>query len=940
MDLILYPNAEQIAEEPYALLSDAGLNRIKFICQWLQQQDEHIPDVYLKTPLSPAHQPAFISWAASLAASIPAAFYCMIPAAAMNTDLLARLENAQLGHVIITDAASMADINHAAAMAGQHPAMRFSMWMEPVADTGNYRLRRVLKAANIEPVDMPLFGSAKGTAYVAQQSELPEQYLQHSYCEIAKATLVIDEHGKVMFCPSIGCTGGVNMNIFNHGPEQILIQKGRWIHQAGKLPLCATCDYKGRFEWKQTTHTRIGQLLQTGYALKGKAPWTPFDCTSIQQFDWSALPESELEEQLAAFEQRLRHWSHLAGRLATSYSEAPQVSVETPAFKGGWLIPCIESVLYQTSHRWTFYLVWDGGDQLSHRILTILKSLDHPKLKVFFSENRGIARSRHFLSAQSSEAYILPLDDDDMLAPTAIEDFLEEAATKPWSGIIRARRRFIDECGQLVDMDEWFPFENRNYQHGMIRDLHNHCQPALMRREAYDATAGWEGFPDFFYAGEDCDIYLKLEEKGSIELFDKVLYFYRLNPRRTSHELKPEGAYEMWRRLADKTIARIGLPVKRTNERPPFDYERLPAAPLQKEMIDFVIPFYEADEAELDYAQGRPLPLLKPAYFELLGHNSFIQKISGELVYAHRVVMLFSSKKIAEGCLKIDIRHAGTGELIATGEHYWKGRHEIAKAVSFSLQQKASPQEGQHIIELSFIPARRNYGTIEVLYYEPEEPKLIARFFKQANGYSRKVLDRCLASLKKAGIANDAIHIIDQKNSSSVNRNLGFSMTRRPLVCFLDDDVEIMPGNTFGQLLEVMEQTGADIIGPRLVTPAGKIFCADPFFNEGFRPVPKGIGEDDDGRYQYTATVQWLPSTLMLLKREVITAINGFDEGYAGSQMEDVDLCLKARQRDFKCVYAGTVSAIHYNNQRNDQFAENFERFLLKWTSHKHLLTH
>jgi hypothetical protein len=50
-------------------------------------------------------------------------------------------------------------------------------------------------------------------------------------------------------------------------------------------------------------------------------------------------------------------------------------------------------------------------------------------------------------------------------------------------------------------------------------------------------------------------------------------------------------------------------------------------------------------------------------------------------------------------------------------------------------------------------------------------------------------------------------------------------------------------------------------------------------------------------------------------------------------------LCLKARARNFKCIYAGNASVLHHNNQRNDRFAENFKRFALKWGEHKELFT-
>lgn len=81
----------------------------------------------------------------------------------------------------------------------------------------------------------------------------------------------------------------------------------------------------------------------------------------------------------------------------------------------------------------------------------------------------------------------------------------------------------------------------------------------------------------------------------------------------------------------------------------------------------------------------------------------------------------------------------------------------------------------------------------------------------------------------------------------------------------------------------------------------------------------------------------WLPTTLLLVRREVFGAVSGFDEDYLGSQVEDVDFCLKARLRDFKCVYVGGPAITHFNQQRNYAFSANFERFLAKWQGHPEL---
>lgn len=271
------------------------------------------------------------------------------------------------------------------------------------------------------------------------------------------------------------------------------------------------------------------------------------------------------------------------------------VSVEAPVFKGRHLEACIRSVLAQTSDRWRLSLVWDGGDQTSRDILQALQADNHPRIRVWFTENQGIAKARHFLSARTEGDYILPLDDDDELAPEAIERLLDCARQNPWASLIRARRCFIDGVGAPVDQPQWFPFAPRAYQQGMVADVFNQAQPYMIRRSAYQRTEGWRGYAEFMGAGEDCDMFLQLEETGPFALLDAVLYRYRLHGDRASEDLTPAAAFDMWRRLADEALERMGLPLRRTGPLPPFQYEPLARSPLSPEDFLFLGPL--GDEA-------------------------------------------------------------------------------------------------------------------------------------------------------------------------------------------------------------------------------------------------------------------------------------------------------------------------------------------------------
>jgi glycosyltransferase involved in cell wall biosynthesis len=265
------------------------------------------------------------------------------------------------------------------------------------------------------------------------------------------------------------------------------------------------------------------------------------------------------------------------------------VSIEVPVFKGAFLRPCIDSVLAQTSGAWTLSLVWDGGDAQSRAILEALEREGDPRIRVYFTENRGIAEARKFLTERGDAPWLLPLDDDDVLPREAVARFLDFAADHPWASLIRARRALIDVNGAPSAEGPCFPFGPRNYFRGMVTDPFNQSQPYLIRRSAYDRTRGWRGFADIKGAGEDCDIFLQLEEVAPFELLDEILYGYRVHDGRASVELTPSAGYEMWRRLVDDTLKRIGLPLKRTTDFPPFVFEEVPRPDVALDDVDFVV---------------------------------------------------------------------------------------------------------------------------------------------------------------------------------------------------------------------------------------------------------------------------------------------------------------------------------------------------------------
>jgi hypothetical protein len=446
------------------------------------------------------------------------------------------------------------------------------LWID-FADRGRHGSLGPLFRAGTAGIDLevrPIQVGAAGPTRGASAIDRAEAILPR--CRLYDGTLTIDAAGQVIACGRhAGASDPPDLGALSaNSVESIVLKKGRLSAALGTLEKCRTCQLSSRLLWPESRGDYTRQLMATGALVEPEnLAGGTVDWTLATAGDGSLLSAADFDRMLSQFEQRLAQWAARA-ESAAALDRGPAVSIETPVIKVGWLIPCIESVLAQTSSRWQFSLLWDGGDERSRRVLEAVERVQHPRLSVYFGAGSGVARARRFLTERTGAEYILPLDDDDLLKPEAVEFFLETADARPWSGIIRARRDFVDDLGDPVEMDDWFPFGPRQYFRGMTCDMYNHSQPYLIARSAYERTTGWYGFPEYRFAGEDCDIFAKIEEVAEVELLDTVLYSYRLSGRRTSHQLGSTVAHDMWKRLALQTLERRQIPLTLTNEEQPF----------------------------------------------------------------------------------------------------------------------------------------------------------------------------------------------------------------------------------------------------------------------------------------------------------------------------------------------------------------------------------
>lgn len=156
---------------------------------------------------------------------------------------------------------------------------------------------------------------------------------------------------------------------------------------------------------------------------------------------------------------------------------APLVSVVIPYYRMSEFIEeTVQSVVAQTHPRVEVLVVNDGSFEQADGILRELEAR-YP-LSVVSQPNAGLGAARNFGVAQSRGRYVLPLDADNMIAPTFVERCVDVLEADWRIAYVTSWSRYVDEQGA--------PLEERptGYQ-----PIGNECELIELDNVAGDAAA-------------------------------------------------------------------------------------------------------------------------------------------------------------------------------------------------------------------------------------------------------------------------------------------------------------------------------------------------------------------------------------------------------------------------------------------------------------------
>ncbi len=163
-------------------------------------------------------------------------------------------------------------------------------------------------------------------------------------------------------------------------------------------------------------------------------------------------------------------------------------------------------------------------------------------------------------------------------------------------------------------------------------------------------------------------------------------------------------------------------------------------------------------------------------------------------------------------------------------------------------------------------------------------------------------------------------------NYSAIN-NFAVAQATYGIVGFLNNDIEVIHGDWLQEMVSHAVRPEIGAVGAKLYYPddtiqhagtvlglfggAGHAFCHFSRSNPGYA-----------GRLMLTQDLSAVTAACMVLRREVFVAAGGFDEVNLPISFNDVDLCLRIREKGYRILWTPYAELYHWESaSRGSDFA-------------------
>jgi GT2 family glycosyltransferase len=228
---------------------------------------------------------------------------------------------------------------------------------------------------------------------------------------------------------------------------------------------------------------------------------------------------------------------------------------------------------------------------------------------------------------------------------------------------------------------------------------------------------------------------------------------------------------------------------------------------------------------------------------------------------------------------------------------------------------------------------RTSYGNWEVLLLVNKRVRQLPERAALLNGFTERFNAR-------------VIDYPDQPFNYSRVNNLGAAQAAGDILCFLNDDTEVMTADWLEQLVARVSLPQVAAAGPMLYYPDDTIQHAGVILGHGgvaghaCHREPRG-SFGYFGRACLEQDVSCVTAACMAIRADVFRTLGGFDEGMPLAY-NDVDLCLRLRAAGWRIIWTPAAELVHHESAslgRHDagpqakQFARDVALMRQRWES-------
>ncbi len=170
-------------------------------------------------------------------------------------------------------------------------------------------------------------------------------------------------------------------------------------------------------------------------------------------------------------------------------------------------------------------------------------------------------------------------------------------------------------------------------------------------------------------------------------------------------------------------------------------------------------------------------------------------------------------------------------------------------------------------------------------------------------------------------------------NFAHIN-NWAVDRTKGDMVLFLNNDTEVISKEWLRAMVEHAQRPEIGAVGAKLLFPDNTIQHAGVILGIGGVANHEHMGLRDDlpgyfGRPHAIHNVSAVTAACMLIRRDLFQEMGGFDSKNLPVAFNDVDLCLRIRERGYWIVYTPYARLYHhesFSRGRDDVFSERFQK--------------